>query len=160
MADPDDEPTSPGQRRQSPLQQGDAGLRGVGARGPSLGGPPMGLTDEIAEDYDTDLEPPEPDPPSEADPGRSSRVLKFARRLMDRRELAEDTKELLHAVLNTSDKAKTEAVRLMAREFRSYLKELKLKEDLIKLATSHSLEISISLKPLTGDKGGSDSEGG
>jgi hypothetical protein len=77
-----------------------------------------------------------------------SRVLKFAKRLMDRRELAEDTKVLLSAVLSTSDKAKTEAVRLMAREFRSYLKELKLKEDLLELARSHSLEISIHLKPL------------
>lgn len=94
-------------------------------------------------------EPPVADGPG-AEEGRTNRVLKFARRLMDRRELAEDTKELLHAVLNTSDKAKTEAVRLMAREFRSYLKELRLKEDLIKLATSHSLEISISLKPLPG----------
>jgi hypothetical protein len=77
-----------------------------------------------------------------------SRVLKFARRLMDRKELAEDTKVLLSAVLSTSDKAKSEAVRLMAREFRSYLKELKLKEDLLELARSHSLEISIHLKPL------------
>lgn len=80
--------------------------------------------------------------------GRSSRVLRFARRLMDRKELADDTRDLLYAVLNTSDKAKTEAVRLVAREVRSYLKELKLKEDLIKLATSHSLEISLRLKPL------------
>jgi hypothetical protein len=77
-----------------------------------------------------------------------SRVLKFAKRLMDRKELAEDTMTVLSAVWSTSDKAKTEAVRLMAREFRSYLKELKLKEDLLKLATSHSLEISVHLKPL------------
>ena len=77
-----------------------------------------------------------------------NRVVRLARRLMDRRELAEDTKDLLYAVLSTSDKAKTEAVRLAAREVRSYLSELKLKEDLIELATSHSLEISISLKPL------------
>ena len=77
-----------------------------------------------------------------------SRVLKFAKRLMDRRELAEDTRLLISAVLNTSDKAKTEAVRLMAREFRTYLKELKLKEDLLELVRSHSLEISIHLKPL------------
>lgn len=77
-----------------------------------------------------------------------SRMLKFAKRLMDRKELAEDTMTVLSAVWSTSDKAKTEAVRLMAREFRSYLKELKLKEDLLKLATSHSLEISIHLKPL------------
>lgn len=80
--------------------------------------------------------------------GRSQRVMRFARRLMDRKELAEDTKDLLWTVLSTSDKAKTEAVRLAAREVRNYLSELKLKEDLLELATSHSLEISIHLKPL------------
>ncbi|MCB9685042.1 MAG: hypothetical protein H6738_07535 [Alphaproteobacteria bacterium] len=82
------------------------------------------------------------------DQPQSSRVFRFARRLMNRGELAEDTKELLNAVLNTSDKAKTEAVRIVAREVRGYLKELKLKESLMDLATSHSLEISIHLKPL------------
>jgi hypothetical protein len=105
-----------------------------------------------------DEEPPPPTEVSDPEPelgtmeddtlsGRS-RVLKFARRLMDRKELAEDTMGVLSAVWSTSDKAKTEAVRLMAREFRSYLKELKLKEDLLKLMTSHSLEISVHLKPL------------
>jgi hypothetical protein len=95
-------------------------------------------------------DPGQPQLEDDTQTNRSSRVLKFAKRLMDRRELAEDTRVLLHAVLNTSDKAKTEAVRLMAREFRNYLKELRLKEDLLKLATSHSLDlsISISLKPL------------
>lgn len=91
--------------------------------------------------------------------GRSSRVLRFARRLMDRKELADDTRDLLYTVLNTSDKAKTEAVRLVAREVRSYLKELKLKEDLIKLATSHSLEISLRLKPLPTEPGKPEGEG-
>jgi hypothetical protein len=102
----------------------------------------------------TDDEP-DPDPASEPEPlleedtqSNRSRVLKFAKRLMDRKELAEDTMGVLSAVWSTSDKAKNEAVRLMAREVRSYLKELKLKEDLLKLATSHSLEISIHLKPL------------
>lgn len=95
---------------------------------------------ESAEDHEPTLE--------DDTVSNRSRVLKFARRLMDRKELAEDTKVLLSAVLSTSDKAKTEAVKLMAREFRSYLKELKLKEDLLDLARSHSLEISIHLKPL------------
>ena len=99
-------------------------------------------------------EPPVEDPASESDEPqledetRKSRVMRFARRLMNREELAEDTRDLVYAVLNTSDKAKTEAVRLVAREVRNYLKELKLKEDLMKLATEHSLEISIHLKPL------------
>ncbi len=85
---------------------------------------------------------------AEDESGGSSRVFRFARRLMNRGELAEDTKDLLAAVLNTSDKAKTEAVRLVAREVRGYLKELKLKETLVDLVTSHSLEISVHLKPL------------
>lgn len=107
------------------------------------------------EDDDDELMPPETggdaDPQLEDDT-RSSRVMRFAKRLMDRRELAEDTKELLSAVLNTSDKAKTEAVRLVAREVRGYLKELKLKETMVDLVTSHSLEVSIRLKPLPADE--------
>jgi hypothetical protein len=100
--------------------------------------PPDAEVDEVLED-------------ETASGGRSARVLRFARRLMDRREIAEDTKDLLYAVLSTSDKAKTEAVKMVAREVRSYLKELKLKEDLMDLARSHSLEISIHLKPLPAD---------
>jgi len=93
---------------------------------------------------------PDDDLPRESteDAGRANRVLRFARRLMDRKELAEDTKELLWTVLATSDKAKNEAVRIAAHEVRNYLSELKLKEELLELATSHSLEISIHLKPL------------
>lgn len=88
------------------------------------------------------------EPQEDPSEGTSARVRRFARRFMDRRELAEETKVLLTAVLNSSDKAKTEAVRMIAREVRSYLSELKLKEDLLDLVRSHSLEISISLKPL------------
>lgn len=93
----------------------------------------------------------EPHPHGESAEGTSARVRRFARRLMDRRELAEDTRVLLTAVVNSSDKAKTEAVRMVAREVRTYLSELRLKEDLLELARSHSLEISISLKPLVPD---------
>jgi hypothetical protein len=105
---------------------------------------------------DDEIEPALDEPSAEGespleDDTRGSRVMRFAKRLMDRRELAEDTKDLLSAVLNTSDKAKTEAVRLVAREVRGYLKELKLKETLVDLATSHSLEVSIKLKPLAPD---------
>lgn len=95
-------------------------------------------------DEEDDLEPQS----TEEREKQPNRVVRLARRLMDRKELAEDTKDILYAVLSTSDKAKTEAVRLAAREVRAYLSELKLKEDLLDLATSHSLEISISLKPL------------
>ena len=100
-------------------------------------------------------EPVEPEEDLEEDgtddaDGRSNRVMRFAKRLMDRKELAEDTKDLLWTVVATSDKAKNEAVRIAAKEVRNYLSELRLKDDLISLATSHSLEISISLKPLVG----------
>ena len=85
------------------------------------------------------------DGPRDAGSGRFSRL---ARRLLDRKELAEDTREIVSAVLSTSDRAKTEAVRMVAREVRTYLEELRLKEDLRDLLTSHSLEISVHLKPL------------
>lgn len=91
-------------------------------------------------------EGPEGDP--EDDSGRRARVMRFAKRLMDRRELTTDTREILGSVLATSDKAKNEAVRMVAREVRSYLDALELKDDFKQLITSYSLEISLSLKPL------------
>lgn len=74
----------------------------------------------------------------------------LAKRLQDPRKLSGDAMELAAAVLETSDRAKNEMVRMVAREVRNYLEELKLKEDLTKLLTSHSLEVkmSLSLKPL------------
>jgi hypothetical protein len=75
---------------------------------------------------------------------RSQRIARLGRRLLHRGD------EIGRAVLSQSDKAKTEMVRMVAREVRTYLYELKLKEDLLDLARSHSLEvkISLSLKPL------------
>lgn len=79
-----------------------------------------------------------------------SRMKRLSRLWHNRRDLADDTREVLSAVLETSDKAKTEMIRMVAREVRAYLGELKLKEDLLDLATSHSLEVhvSLNLKPL------------
>jgi hypothetical protein len=86
-----------------------------------------------------------------ADPtGNRARVLRFARRLLDRRELAEDTKELVSAVLSSSDKAKNEAIRLIARELRPFLREL---------VKDHSIEISVRLKPLKETEEPGDPEG-
>jgi hypothetical protein len=93
--------------------------------------------------------------PGEAasDPEASARgrLSRLARRLMDR-DLSEDARDLVGAVLETSNQAKSELVRMTAREIRGYLEELKLKEDLMSLVSSHSLEIhlSFSLKPLEG----------
>jgi len=105
-------------------------------------------TDEVRlDDFDADTSTDDLDEGAESG-GRRSRVLRLARRLMDTREITTDTKEILGTVIGASDRAKTEAVRMAAREVRNYLDELKLKEDVLNLMTSYSLEISISLKPL------------
>lgn len=90
----------------------------------------------------------------EEDRGRGNVLSRIARRLQNPRELSGDAKELLGALVETSDRAKTEMVKLVAREVRNYLDELKLREDLHALLTGHSLEVkmSLSLKPLA--KGG------
>ena len=65
----------------------------------------------------------------------------------------EDVRELAGAFLETSDRAKTEMVKMVAREVRTYLDELHLKEGLLDLARSNSLEVKLSLhlKPLDQD---------
>ncbi len=88
-------------------------------------------------------------PKSDGDePEGGGRLRRMAKRLLDRKDLAEDTSALLGGLLDTGDRYKTEAVKLIAREVRTYLEELKLKEELLNLARSHSLEVSIRLKPL------------
>lgn len=76
----------------------------------------------------------------------------LARRLQDPRKLSGDAMDVLSSVIETSDRAKTEAVKLLAREVRGYLEALQLKDDLHWLLTNHSLEVkmSLSLKPLAG----------
>lgn len=61
-----------------------------------------------------------------------------------------DAREMLGAVLETGDKAKTEVVRMVAREVRSYLDALEIGEDIRDLLTNYSLEVhaSFHLKPL------------
>jgi hypothetical protein len=91
------------------------------------------------------------------------RILqKLAKRIQNPRQLSGDAMELVGAVLETSDRAKTEAVRLIAREVRNYLEELRLKEGLQSLLAGHSLEVRVSLqlKPLPkGDAPGVPDEG-
>ena len=110
---------------------------------------------ETVEEAVDEASEPEVDGDEAADDGdgRRARVMRFAKRLMDRRELSKDTQEILGSVIATSDKAKTEAVRMVAREARSYLDALELKEDFKELITSYSLEISLSLKPLADGRG-------
>ena len=61
-----------------------------------------------------------------------------------------DAWALLGAVLETGDKAKSEMVRMLAREVRTYLEALELHKDLHHLLTNYSLEVnaSFNLKPL------------
>ncbi len=79
----------------------------------------------------------------------------FARRILrdgeeDERRL--DPRELMGAVLDTGDKAKTEIVRMVAREVRGYLEALELHKDARHILTNYSLDVrmNISLKPLAG----------
>jgi hypothetical protein len=104
-------------------------------------------TDELPLDAEAELSDHGDDDTGEDQP-RRSRLRRLARKLMDRRELSADTKDLLGSVMATSDSVRTEAVRLAAREVRSYLDAMELKEAMHELVTGYSLEVSVSLKPL------------
>lgn len=98
-----------------------------------------------------DTDPDEFDgPPAEAEHASRRIFSRLAKRLQNPRELGGDAMDLMGAFLETSDRAKTEMVKMVAREVRNYLDELKLKEDMRSLLTGHSLEVkmSLSLKPL------------
>ena len=91
---------------------------------------------------------------SEQDGGKRSReprLREFARRILsDDEERSINAREVLGAVLDSGDKAKSELVRLVAREVRNYLEELGLHEDVKHLLTHYSLDVraSFSLRPL------------
>ncbi|MCB9759211.1 MAG: hypothetical protein H6739_05185 [Alphaproteobacteria bacterium] len=93
---------------------------------------------------------PRDDSPRSAE-GRGPRIpgLRTARRLVGEPGFRE-AKEVLGAVLDSSDRVKTEAVRMIGREVRTYLEGLGLGDDLHDLLTNYSLEVhaSFSLKPL------------
>lgn len=61
-----------------------------------------------------------------------------------------EARAVLGALLETGDKAKTETIKMVAREVRSYLEALELHKDLHHLLTNYSLEVkaSIHLAPL------------
>jgi len=102
-----------------------------------------------------------PDPPEETPRGRPS-LRGLARRIFGEddpnvpEEEVHRTRELLISALATGDKAKTEIIRLLAREVRGYLEALELHKDLHHLLTNYSLEVhaSVSLKPLTAEDPG------
>ena len=83
--------------------------------------------------------------------GREPRLRDIARRLMgDDEDKGISPREVLGAVIDSGDKAKTEVVRMVAREVRTYLEGLGLHNDLRHVMTNYSLDVnaSFSLKPL------------
>ncbi len=72
-----------------------------------------------------------------------------------------EAKELFNSVLEGGEKARTEVVKIFAREARTYFEELGLKDDLRHLMTNYSFDIkaSINLRKLTeAEKGTADVE--
>ena len=78
------------------------------------------------------------------------RLRKFAKKIFGESEAVAEGRDILGAVWETGDKAKTEVVRLVAREVRGYLEALELHKDIRTLLTDYSLEVKASfhLKPL------------
>ena len=79
--------------------------------------------------------------------GRRSRFSRITKVLMDR---GEDARSVLGTVWDSSDRARSEMVKIFAREVRNYLDGMKLTEDLRDFATHHTLEVQASfrLKPI------------
>lgn len=80
----------------------------------------------------------------------ASRFRKLGRRLMGEERVS--AREVVGAVLEGGDKAKTEVIRVMAREVRTYLEELGLRQVL----TDYSLEVraSFNLRKLSDEEKG------
>lgn len=98
--------------------------------------------DETTEEEDPDV--------ISVDEETQGRIFRFARKLMDRKDLGVDAREVLHTMAATSDKAKTEAMRLIAREVRNYLDEMRLEELVHQVLQSYTVDVSIRLNPIEG----------
>ena len=87
----------------------------------------------------------------DGDRPREPRLRDFARRLLsDDEDKGISPREVLGAVIDGGDKAKTELVKMVAREVRTYLEGLGLHEDVRHLMTNYSLDVNASfrLRPL------------
>jgi len=84
--------------------------------------------------------------------GQEPRLRDIARRFLsdDADRPGINPREVLGAVIDGGDKAKSELVRMVAREVRTYLEGMGLDEDIRHLMTNYSLDVqaSFSLKPL------------
>lgn len=90
------------------------------------------------------------DPHDEDPTGRGGRFRRIGRRILgdppeEGRSILGEAREMMGAVIEGSDKAKSEVVRAVAREVRNYLEELGLKDDVHSLLTNYSLEIHASV---------------
>jgi hypothetical protein len=79
--------------------------------------------------------------------GREPRLRDFARRILsDEGEKGISPREILGAVIDGGDKAKSEVVKMAAREVRTYLEGLGLHEDIRHLMTNYSLDVNASFR--------------
>ena len=107
---------------------------------------------------------PMPDSHDHEEEKKTGRFRRLGRRILgeldEGKPIRMEAREALGAILDTSDRAKTEIVRAVAREVRNYVEELGLKDDLHNLATNYSVEFraSIHLKRLTEEEKGSVTE--
>jgi hypothetical protein len=85
----------------------------------------------------------------ESKEGENLSVLRSLARKLRKTTEPEDG-SLLGSFLETGDKAKTEIIRMIAKEIRSYLEALEIHKDLKHVLTNYSLEVkaSINLKEL------------
>jgi|GEM_PF-2558119 len=85
--------------------------------------------------------------------GVMGRLLGGAERELLSGERLDAAKGAIGSVLETGDKAKTEIVKMVAREVRGYLEALEIKDELKELLEDYELEVNATfkLKPLIPD---------
>ncbi len=84
-------------------------------------------------------------PRREPPPGPRARLRSVARKILED-ETTVTAKELIGALLTTSDRAKTEMVRAVGREVRAYLEGLGTTDLLDHLVNDYELEVSAKLR--------------
>lgn len=87
------------------------------------------------------------DTPADQEPeSPRKRIRGVARRLLEDPPTLDEAKELLGTVLDGSDRARTELVRMVGREVRTYMEGLGIQDGLKFVAENYSLEVNASLR--------------